>query len=95
VSLSSSGASHVASSSEFVAWLRGYLSDLLSIPEGEIDADQSFDRLGIDSATALGLTDEVARVLGRRVEPSLFFEHRSLRLAARHLFPASAAPREE
>ena len=75
---------------ELVATLQSLVANLLAVPAAQIDPDLSLDTFGVDSATAVGLSGEVERLLNREVDPSLFLEHRSLRLAARSLLATNA-----
>jgi acyl carrier protein len=75
-------------SQAFTTWLRELLAGILGLPVAQIRDDVSLDALGIDSLTAVSLTDEVQRHLGRPVEASLFLDHPTIRAAAAHLLGA-------
>ena len=47
-----------------VAWLTDYLTELLAIESGEIDVEKTFNRYGLDSSAAVGMTGDLATWLG-------------------------------
>ena len=73
-------------------WLVERMAELLRCAPGEIDIDDSFDRLGFDSATAVGVTLELEDYLGRTVEPDVFYSYNTIRRLAEHLSSGAAPP---
>jgi acyl-CoA synthetase (AMP-forming)/AMP-acid ligase II/acyl carrier protein len=67
------------------SWLLGRMAQYLGINAEEIDVKDPFARYGLDSAVAVSLTGELAGWLGRELEPTLFWEHPSTEVLARHL----------
>lgn len=68
-----------------VAWCRGYLADLLGVPEAEVDPDADFDRLGIDSALAVSLLVEVEERYSVDIAPEALFENPTISAVATYL----------
>jgi acyl carrier protein len=66
-------------------WLIERLSSLLDLSPAEIDEHASFAEYGLDSATAIGLSDEVARWLGQDFSPTLFYEYPSIASLAEYV----------
>ena len=67
----------------FVALIRSSLGELLSIEDvTEIDRHASFLELGVDSLTAIGLTDQLASRMGVRVAVATVFDHDSVEALA-------------
>jgi acyl carrier protein len=73
-------------------WLVERTAELLRCAPGEIGIDDSFDRLGFDSATAVGVTLELEDYLGRTVEPEVFYSYNTIRRLADHLASGGAPP---
>ncbi|WNG17860.1 AMP-binding protein [Cystobacter fuscus] len=66
-------------------WLLSRMAQYLGVAAEEIDVQAPFARYGLDSAVAVSLTGELAGWLGREFEPTLFWEHPSAEVLARHL----------
>lgn len=66
-------------------WLLGRMAQYLGVAAEEIDVQAPFARYGLDSAVAVSLTGELAGWLGREFAPTLFWEHPSAEILARHL----------
>jgi len=73
-------------------WLVKRMAELLRCAPEEIGIDDSFDRLGLDSATAVGVTLEVEDYLGRTVDPGVLYSYNTLRRLADHLASGGAPP---
>ncbi|MFD0368140.1 acyl carrier protein [Streptomyces sp. NPDC127114] len=73
------------SADEIVAWVLGFLAEILDVPPQDIDPATPLDELGVDSATTLvmcaGLGDEFALP----VRPRDVFDHFTADALARHL----------
>jgi acyl carrier protein len=67
------------------AWLVSYLVKALEIEPNQIDVTISFDRYGLDSAAAIGLTGDLADWLGRDLDPTLLFDYPTIEALAQHL----------
>jgi acyl carrier protein len=60
-------------------WLAQLVASAVDIDAGAIDVDARFDRYGIDSAVAIGLTDELEQRLGVPLEPTLLYDYPTIR----------------
>jgi acyl carrier protein len=77
---------------EIIAWCRNYISDLLAVPVASIDPDAHVDDFGFDSSAAVALVLDLETKLGRELDPSVLFEHQTLRALANAVAaPAKAA----
>ncbi|MEL6489997.1 MAG: acyl carrier protein [Cyanobacteria bacterium J06634_6] len=56
-------------------WIVSYISDLLEVSADEIDTEISFDRYGLDSSAAIGLTGDLEDWLGKEVDPTLLYDY--------------------
>jgi len=61
--------------SDIREWLVARLSKKLAIPPGEIPADQPMSRLGIDSTEAVVISGELQEWLGKRIAPTVVWDH--------------------
>jgi acyl carrier protein len=73
------------SAAEIQQWLIARLSKLLKTEPGQIDVTKSFDRLGLDSATAVGITLDLEDFLGRDVDPEVLYENWTVQKLAAYL----------
>jgi acyl carrier protein len=60
---------------EIQEWMVSHLASILSVSPDSIDVTALFDDFGLDSPTAVGMTGELEEWLGRRVDPTLIFDH--------------------
>jgi acyl carrier protein len=65
----------VKTADDIKSWVVAYLADLLETDEDEIDVTIPFDRYGLDSSAAVGLTGELEDWLGREVPPTLLYDY--------------------
>jgi acyl carrier protein len=66
-------------------WLAEHLAELLGVNEAQIDIDADFDSFGLDSAAAVAMTGELEEVLGCDIDPSVAYDHRTIRQLSSHL----------
>ena len=78
---------------DLLAWLRQHFARQLGVAPALIDPDASVAGFGLDSVVAVGLSGELSQWLGRPIEPTVVYDHPSLRALAEHLAPAGAADR--
>lgn len=57
------------------AWIVSYLAQLLTVDPDQVDITIPFDRYGLDSSAAVGLTGDLSDWLGRDVEPMLLYDY--------------------
>ncbi|MGH9361763.1 MAG: beta-ketoacyl synthase N-terminal-like domain-containing protein, partial [Thermoanaerobaculia bacterium] len=67
------------------AWLVERLAAELHLDTRQIDIQAPFAQLGLDSARLVGLSGELEARLGRRLDPTLLYEHPTIAALARHL----------
>ena len=66
-------------------WLITRLSELRSIPPGQIDDRRPFESLGVDSLLAVQLSGELEEYLGVSLAPTLLYDHPSIGALTDHL----------
>jgi polyketide synthase 12 len=66
-------------------WLRERVGRMLEVDPATMDADATFDSLGVASSDAIVLSGELEELLGREVAPTLLYEQPTIRAAARFL----------
>jgi acyl carrier protein len=60
-------------------WLAQLVALAVDLDPGKIDVEARLDRYGIDSAAAIGLTDELEQRLGVPLEPTLLYDYPTIR----------------
>ena len=80
--------SHIRSKEEIEKWFSAVLTDLLDLKAEEIDTQISFDRYGLDSSSAIGITDALGTWLGRILAPTLLYDYPTIEAVASHLTEA-------
>lgn len=75
----------VRSSDEIKGWVIDYLADLLETDPEEIDITIPFDRYGLDSSAAVGLTGELEDWLGAEVPPTLLYDYPTVEALVSHI----------
>ncbi|MDJ0796948.1 MAG: acyl carrier protein [Calothrix sp. MO_167.B12] len=60
---------------EIQAWLVSYLAELLEIEPNEIDVKIPFERYGLDSSAAVGMTGDLEECLGYELDPTLIYDY--------------------
>jgi acyl carrier protein len=60
-------------------WLAELVASVVDLEPSKIDREARFDRYGIDSAAAIGLTEELEHRLGVPVEPTLLYDYPTIR----------------
>ena len=72
-------------SKEIQDWLIGRLAELLEIDPDEVEVDITFDRYGLDSSAAIGLSGDLADWLGIEIEPTLLYDYPTVEALAQYL----------
>lgn len=67
------------------SWLAEYIAKLMDMPTEEVDPEQTFARFGLDSASSLGMTGDLAELLECRIAESLVFEQPTIHQLSRCL----------
>jgi acyl transferase domain-containing protein/acyl carrier protein len=73
-------------------WMVDRLAQLCSVPPGEVDVDRPLREYGLRSADVVSLSGELEELLDRPVEPTLLWEHPTIRRLAEHLATGSPGP---
>ncbi|MBD6618040.1 acyl carrier protein [Komarekiella sp. 'clone 1'] len=73
---------------EIQAWLISYLSELLEIDQSEIDVNVPFERYGLDSSAAIGLTGDLENLLGYELEPTILYDYPTIEVLSEQLVAA-------
>lgn len=73
------------SAAEIQTWIASYLADLLEVDADEIDVTIPFDRYGLDSAVAVGMTGDLEDWLNRKLDPTLLYDYPTVESFAHHL----------
>ena len=79
------GSDRPPSALEIQNWIVNYVADLLEVESEEIDPDVPFERYGLDSASAVGMTGDVENWLGRKVDPTLLYDYPTVSSFSQHL----------
>jgi acyl carrier protein len=72
-------------SEQLESWLIEQLSRQLKCSPGEIDPVRRLEEYGLDSLEAISLTGEIEVLIGRPVDPTILWDHPTIRAVARHL----------
>lgn len=72
-------------SSEIQAWIVSYLAQLLEVDPEDINVTIPFERYGLDSAVAVGLTGDLEDWLETRLDPTLLYDYPTIESMSRHL----------
>lgn len=70
---------------EIQDWIVSYLAELLEIEPDEVDVTIPFDRYGLDSSAAVGLTGDLEDWLGRELDPTLLYDYPTVEALVQHL----------
>ncbi|MEH2381694.1 MAG: acyl carrier protein [Nostoc sp.] len=70
---------------EIEAWIVSYLADMLNINPDKIDTSIPFDRYGLDSAGAVGMSGDLEGWLGSEFEPTLLYDYPTVDTLAKYL----------
>lgn len=72
-------------------WFITHLAQLLEIEPEEVDVEITFDRYGLDSSAAIGMTGDLSEWLGIEVEPTLLYDYPTVESLAEYLAVEMAA----
>ena len=70
---------------EIQTWLVSYIAELLEIESDEIDMTTPFDRYGLDSAAAVGMTGDLSEWLGLELDPTVAYDYPTIEALAGYL----------
>jgi acyl carrier protein len=77
------------------AWLVQRIATQLDMAPEEIDVRETFSNYGLDSRTAVGLSGELERWLGRPLLATLVWDYPTIELVAKHLAEGGEEPTSE
>src|SRR5580765_3805871 len=66
-------------------WLVAHLARVVRRPAQDIEVTARFEQLGLDSATAVGVTLDLEDWLGRPVDPAIFYDYPTIQQLANAL----------
>ncbi|SRR5579883_228832 len=67
------------------AWIISYIAKLLEIDPDEIDVTVPFDRYGLDSSAAVGLTGDLEDWLGHELDATMLYDYPTVEALTQHL----------
>lgn len=71
--------------SELQTWMVTYVAHLLDIHPDLVDTTLPFDRYGLDSSAAVGMTGDLEDWLGIELDPTLLYDYPTIAALAQHL----------
>jgi acyl transferase domain-containing protein/acyl-CoA synthetase (AMP-forming)/AMP-acid ligase II/acyl carrier protein len=74
-------------------WILDRLTERLNVPPSQLDASDQFVTFGLDSLNAVRLSGELEEWLGRKLSPTVVFEHPTPKALARFLASGLPDPR--
>ncbi|MDJ0732649.1 MAG: acyl carrier protein [Nostocaceae cyanobacterium] len=70
---------------EIQQWIVAYIAQLLNISEQEIDVTVSFDRYGLDSLAAIGLSGKLGSWLEYEIDPTVLYDYPTIETLTQYL----------
>jgi acyl carrier protein len=83
--LESTTLKQIPTAKEIQEWIVAYLADLLEIESEEIDVTIPFDRYGLDSSAAVGMTGDLEDWLKTEIDPTLLYDYPTVEALVKHL----------
>ena len=75
----------IPTSQEIQDWIIAYLANLLEIDQEEVDVTIPFDRYGLDSSAAVGMTGDLEDWLKTEIDPTLLYDYPTVEALVQHL----------
>jgi acyl carrier protein len=75
----------VRTSEEIQEWIVSYIADLLEVTPEEINIKIPFERYGLDSSVAVGLTGDLQEWLECELDPTLLYDYPTIEAMVKHL----------
>ncbi len=66
-------------------WFTESLADVLGVGADTIRVNEKFDRYGLDSSAAIGMTESLGSWLGCELEPTLLYDHPTIEDVSKYL----------
>ncbi len=76
---------------EVADWIREYVGNLLGLDPSDVDVDVPFERYGLDSTAAVGLSGDLGKLLGLKLDANLVFHFPTISAVAEHVCAEAAA----
>ena len=76
---------NLPTTTEIQAWLVSYLAELLEIEPEEVEVTIPFNRYGLDSSAAVGLTGDLEEWLGSELDPTLMYDYPTIKALTENL----------
>jgi acyl carrier protein len=76
---------HTRSAMEIQTWVVDYLAQLLEVDPADVDVTIPFDRYGLDSAAAVGMTGELADWLDHEIDPTVLYDYPTIESLVQYL----------
>lgn len=73
---------------ELEQWLISRVASVTGVPVGEIERTSTFDGLGLDSVSRLGLVGELEKRLRQRLDAEVMSDHQTIGELVDHLSEA-------
>jgi acyl carrier protein len=77
--------SSVPTDTEIQDWIVDYLAGILEVDAEELDVTIPFDRYGLDSSAAVGMTGDLADWLNREIDPTLLYDYPTIEALVQYL----------
>lgn len=91
----SDGALDLRRQRQIKSWLVDYLANLLELPKDQINTKVEFERMGLDSSSAVAMTGDLEVGLGIRIDTTAAYDFSTVEKLAAHLakLPVTQGPR--
>jgi acyl carrier protein len=81
--------------SDLTQWLVRKIADATGMPPDEIDQETTFADFGLDSRTAVAMSAELEKMLGRELPPTLIWDYPTIKEVTHHLCTPAASKVEQ
>ncbi|MEO1377375.1 MAG: acyl carrier protein [Cyanobacteria bacterium J06635_10] len=76
---------NLPTTAEIQAWVTSYLAELLEIEASEVDVTIPFNRYGLDSSAAVGMTGDLEEWLEFELDPTLIYDYPTIEALTQHI----------
>ena len=73
------------SKQEIQNWLASYVAKLLEMEPSKVDVTIPFNRYGLDSSAAVGMTGDLEEWLGYELDPTLIYDYPTIEALVDHI----------
>jgi acyl carrier protein len=70
---------------EIQAWITAYIAELMEVEPKRIDIKVPFDRYGLDSSAAIGLTGDLETWLDSELDPTLLYDYPTIKSLSEYI----------